>query len=106
MYPHIHKYKFECEKSSMHSHKMNGCTENIIGFSLFHFHYFFGITSYDNHTHYYAGITSLPVKTENGHIHRIEGILEINDMHEHKYSNYTFEDVEYISDGKRHEAYV
>jgi hypothetical protein len=106
MYPHIHKYKFDCEISAGHNHRMSGHTENLIGISVFHFHYFYGISSYNNHTHYYAGITSLPIKTENGHIHRIEGIMEINDLHEHRFENYTFEDIEYISRKKRSEAFI
>ncbi|MCX8131787.1 MAG: YmaF family protein [Clostridia bacterium] len=106
MYPHIHKYKLECENSDNHTHRMVGCTENLIGFSSFHFHYYYGITSYNNHTHYYTGITGLPIKTENGHIHRIEGLLEVNNMHDHKYTSSTSEDVEYFSDKRRNEAYV
>ena len=99
MVPHLHKYKFDCKPSNGHSHKTFGYTDNMIGINIFHFHYFWGICSYTGHTHYYSGFTGLPVKTENGHIHKIEGILELNSLHEHPFSNYTFEEVGYISNG-------
>jgi len=49
----------------------------MIGIEAFHIHAYYGISSYNGHTHYFSGFTGLPIKTENGHIHRIEGILEI-----------------------------
>jgi len=55
------------------------------------------VSNYITHTHYFSGITSLPIKTDNGHIHRMEGILEYNDFHKHKFRGYTFEDVGYTS---------
>jgi len=48
----------------------------MIGIEAFHIHAYYGISSYNGHTHYFSGFTGLPIKTENGHIHRIEGILE------------------------------
>jgi len=39
----------------------------------------------------------MPVKTENGHIHRMEGVLEFNNLHEHGYDGYTFEEISYFS---------
>lgn len=94
---HLHKYKFNCQSSKGHSHRMIGYAGNMIGIGSFHFHFYFGVSSYDNHTHYFSGITGLPVKTENGHIHRMEGVLESNSLHEHEFKGYTFEDISYHS---------
>lgn len=68
----------------------------MIGFYSFHFHFYYGVCSYNNHTHYFSGVTGMPVKTENGHIHRIEGVLELNFMHIHGYEGYTQEDISYL----------
>jgi hypothetical protein len=106
MTPHLHKYKFESNLSNEHKHRLTGYSDGMIGINSFHFHFFNGISSYKNHTHYYSGVTGFPIKTENGHKHKIEGFLEVNNMHEHKFSNYTYEDVSYRSDGLRHEAYI
>ena len=95
MVSHLHKYKFESRSVQGHNHKIIGCTDVMMGISTFHFHYFSGISSYNNHTHYFSGYTGLPIKTENGHIHRIEGLLECNNQHEHKFKDYTFEEIEY-----------
>jgi len=106
MNPHLHKYNFECEAVAGHKHRMIGYTDNRLGVNMVHFHFLYGISSYNSHTHYFSGITGLPIKTENGHIHRIEGILESNNMHEHKYCGYTFEDVAYTGRKQTREAYV
>ena len=106
MNPHMHKYKFESELTGDHKHRLTGFTEGMVGINSFHLHYFNGISSYNNHTHYYTGMTGFPIKTKNGHMHRIEGILETNNMHEHKFNSFTQEDVAYYSDGIIHEAYV
>jgi hypothetical protein len=103
---HLHKYKFESMMSKDHKHRISGYSEGMIGINSFHFHFFNGISSYKNHTHYYSGITGFSIKTENGHKHKIEGTLEANNMHEHKFSNYTNEDVSYHSDRLKHEAYI
>ena len=97
MVPHTHRYRFECEETEFHKHRLHGHTDYMIGINVLHFHYFCGISSYNNHTHYFSGITGLPIKTENGHIHRIEGFLESNNTHEHKFSDFTFEDIEYFN---------
>jgi hypothetical protein len=94
---HIHKYKFDSDVSNIHVHTITGYASSAIGFRNFHFHFFHGVSTYIRHTHYFSGITSLPIKTENGHIHKMEGLLKYNDVHEHKFSGYTFEDVGYIS---------
>ncbi len=94
---HLHKYKLECQITKGHSHRMIGYAGNMIGVGSFHFHFFYGVSSYDNHTHYFSGITGMPVKTENGHIHRMEGLLENNILHEHEFKGYTFEDISYYS---------
>jgi len=106
MYPHMHRFKLESRISNNHKHKMLGYTDNMIGINSFHMHYYYGITSYNGHTHYYSGLTGLPVKTENGHIHKIEGVVEFNNMHDHKYADYTNEDIEYIPGKKTKEAYI
>lgn len=103
---HIHKYSFESDLLNCHNHKIYGYTKNMLGINIFHFHYFYGVCSYLNHTHYYSGITGMPIRTENGHIHKIEGILELNNLHEHEFSDYTFEDIEYISTKFLRRAYI
>lgn len=97
MFSHQHKFRIECEVVNNHKHTILGYTENTIGFNMFHFHHFWGISSYNGHTHYFSGFSGLPIKTENGHIHKLEGILESNNCHEHNFSGHTFEDVQYIS---------
>lgn len=94
---HLHKYKIDSETSNIHKHTVTGYAGNPIGFDSFHFHFFYGVSTYSNHTHYFSGITSLPIRTENGHIHKMDGVLEANDQHEHKFCGYTFEDVGYTS---------
>ncbi len=103
---HLHKFKVDSETSNNHVHNLIGCTENMIGINSFHFHHYYGISSYTNHTHYYSGITGYPIKTDNGHIHKLEGFLEFNNTHEHKFCDYTFEDLEYISNKLSNEAYI
>ncbi len=94
---HLHKYKFESRTANGHTHRLLGYAGNMFGINSLHFHFYYGISSYNQHTHYFCGITGLPVKTENGHIHRMEGILENNCLHDHKYSGYTFEDIAYFT---------
>jgi len=94
---HLHKYKFDSETSKAHKHTITGYLGTPIGFDSFHFHFFYGVSTYSSHTHYFSGITGLPIKTDNGHIHKMEGLLEYNDMHEHKFYGYTFEDIGYTS---------
>lgn len=107
MNPHLHKFKFDSSETNMHKHKIMGYTNNMVGVNTIHFHAFYGISSYDNHTHYFSGITGLPVKTPNGHMHKIEGMLEINNLHDHQMNGYTFEDVAYTPGKKKvKEAYV
>jgi len=97
MKSHMHKYKIECGMENGHNHRLIGCASGMLGIGSFHFHYYYGVSSYRSHTHYFCGFTGMPVKTENGHIHKMEGILEANDMHEHTYKGYTFEEISYIS---------
>ena len=97
---HMHKYKFECKSANGHCHRLIGYAGNMIGFESFHFHFYYGVSSYINHTHYFCGLTGLPIKTENGHIHKMEGVLENNHMHEHEFKGYTFENVSYSSSGQ------
>lgn len=97
MKSHMHKYKFECRMENGHTHILTGYASGMLGIGSFHFHYYYGVSSYRSHTHYFSGFTGMPVKTENGHIHRMEGILEYNDMHEHIYKGYTSEDISCIS---------
>lgn len=106
MSTHVHKFKFNSEISIGHAHTLFGRTDYMIGINSFHFHYFYEICSYTGHTHYYSGITSLPVKTLNGHVHKIEGILEFNNNHDHCFNNFTFEDIEYYSQKRKRQAYI
>jgi len=96
---HIHKYKIECKNTGGHSHKLQGYAGNMLGVGFLHFHIYYGVSSYTTHTHYFYGITSMPVKTENGHVHKMIGVLEANNFHEHTYEGYTFEEISYIPSG-------
>jgi hypothetical protein len=101
----MHKYKFECRMKDGHCHRLMGYAGNMLGVSSFHFHFFYGVCSYNNHTHYFSGITGMPVKTDNGHVHRMEGILEMNGLHEHEFEGYTFEEISYFN-SKQAAGYV
>lgn len=94
---HKHKYAIESSMDACHLHKLEGLTETLFGFGKLHIHAFYGATSYLNHSHRYSGLTGFPVKTANGHIHRMENILEPTLKHQHKYSGYTTEEVSYSS---------
>lgn len=89
---HTHKYKFESQMSNGHNHRLLGYAGNMVGVDSFHFHFYYGVCSYRDHTHYFRGITGMPIKTEKGHIHKMEGLLETNCLHEHEFGGYTFED--------------
>lgn len=106
MSTHLHRYKSDSEIAKGHKHNIYGQTDYMIGINSFHFHYYYEISSYNGHTHYYSGITSLPIKTINGHIHKIEGMLEFNNNHQHKYNIFTFEDVESLTGRKKNQAFV
>ena len=92
---HMHKYKFECKNINGHNHRLSGYAGNMFGVDGFHFHFYYGVSSYTTHTHYFCGITGMPIKTDNGHIHRMSGVLESNSLHEHGYKGYTTEDISY-----------
>lgn len=92
---HAHKYKLDSAMTKGHNHRLLGYTDCSIGLNFLHFHFFYGVCSYNDHTHYYSGFTGIPIKTENGHIHKIEGILQTNIHHKHPFSSYTFENIEY-----------
>lgn len=94
---HLHRYKFECQITEGHNHRLLGYAGNMLGVGNFHFHIFYGVSSYRNHTHYFYGITGMPIKTESGHVHRMEGILESNSLHEHEFKGFTSEDISYYS---------
>jgi hypothetical protein len=93
----MHKYKFECKNVKGHSHRLSGYAGNMLGVDSIHFHFYYGVSSYDNHTHYFCGITGMPIKTENGHIHKMDGMLETYSLHEHEFRGCTFEDVSYFT---------
>lgn len=97
MKSHVHKFRFDCRIENGHNHRLLGYAGAMLGLERLHFHFYYGVSSYSNHTHYFCGITGMPVKTENGHIHRMEGLLENNALHEHKYKGYTSEDISYIT---------
>lgn len=94
---HLHKFSFESDTINGHKHKLTGYAGNMLGIGNYHFHFFYGVCSYDNHTHYFSGITGMPEKTENGHIHKMEGILESYNLHNHDYKGFTFEEISYLT---------
>lgn len=94
---HMHKYKINCKTANGHDHLILGYAGNMLGTTSLHFHFYYGVSSYRNHTHYFYGITGMPTKTANGHIHKMEGSLEKNNLHTHEFSGYTFEDISTIS---------
>jgi hypothetical protein len=93
---HMHYYEFDSLRKNGHTHKMTGYCEGTLGIPGFHFHFFFSVCSYTNHTHYFSGMTGAPIKTENGHIHKMEGFLESNTGHRHQFTDYTSEEVSCI----------
>ncbi len=97
MYFHMHKYRFQCKNVKGHDHRLLGYAGNMLGIDSLHFHFYYGVSSYENHTHYFCGITGFPVRTVKGHIHRMTGMLESNILHEHEFKGYTFEDISYFS---------
>ncbi|HHV60204.1 MAG TPA: hypothetical protein GXX49_07975 [Clostridiaceae bacterium] len=97
MVNHIHDFKFDAEISNCHTHSVAGYTDCMLGVNALHFHYFSGISTYKNHTHHFSGYTGPPIKTENGHVHKISGYLESRSFHSHKFNNYTYEEVSYNS---------
>jgi hypothetical protein len=103
---HMHRFRFDSEMENGHKHRVHGRAEHMIGLGSIHMHIYYGVSAYNSHTHYLSCITGLPVKTENGHIHKMEGVLEFNNLHEHRYSGYTFEEISYISGKSYGEAYI
>lgn len=95
MVNHYHFYKFNSLTGEKHSHRLTGYTEYMFGIGLFHFHIYFGTTSFNGHYHVYSGITGLPIKTSRGHKHKIAGKLNVSNSHCHYYENYTHENIEY-----------
>lgn len=106
MHFHMHKYKLESKESNYHKHKILGYTQHTVGTSSLHFHTFYGVSSHKDHTHYFSGFTGLPVKTPNGHVHKIEEILEENQHHEHAFSGYTDEEIAYVKGKKPIQAFI
>lgn len=106
MNSHIHHFKFDSKMKRGHKHRIIGYADTMIGTNKLHFHFFYGVSTYTDHTHYYSGITGIPIKTDNGHIHKMEGILESMHLHEHKFSGHTFEEISYISGKAYSKAYV
>ena len=102
---HFHKFKMDSKNSCGHDHAITGYAGNMIGINSLHCHMFWGISSYRSHTHYFSGMTGMPIKTENGHIHKMEGMLEMNDSHEHGFTGNTFEEVSYTHGNSMSEAY-
>jgi len=88
----MHKYRFDCQLKNGHNHRLLGYASNMLGLGTFHIHFYYGVSSYQNHTHHFYGITGRPIKTENGHVHKMEGVLECSSLHEHDFKGFTFED--------------
>lgn len=106
MQKHIHHFKIESTMTQGHYHRLIGYTEYIIGAGRFHFHLYSGVSTYTDHTHYFSGVTGLPVKTKYGHIHKIEGVLEVNNRHKHKFEGHTFEEISYNKENKTREVLI
>ncbi len=106
MFKHMHSYKIESMAIDKHCHILMGYTESTVGTDRFHFHFYSGVSTYTDHTHYFSGITGLPIKTENGHIHKIEGLLKSNKLHEHKYIGNTHEEISYSYKKKAGESLI
>ena len=102
---HMHKFKFESNETNYHKHKILGYTEHTIGINTLHFHTFYGVSSYKGHTHYFSGFTVLPIKTPNGHVHKMEGLLEESQLHGHIFFNYTDEEIAYTPREKPIQTY-
>ena len=73
---HLHKYNIESSKDNFHIHRISGYSERMIGIESLHLHMISGVSSYIDHTHNFYCRSGFPIKTKNGHIHKIEGILE------------------------------
>ena len=95
---HLHYFNITTEKDNCHNHIIKGYAGGMIGVGMMHFHSYSGISSYSDHTHDVSGITGLPIKTENGHIHKIDGVSKVKNNHKHKYSGYTEEDIAYTGE--------
>jgi len=98
---HSHEYKIDSTPSKNHKHTAKGFCESMLGFGYFHIHYFYGVSSYDNHTHYFYGFTGFPIKTRNGHVHKINKTLKKSFMHKHDIVGYTAEDISYNYYGEK-----
>lgn len=94
MINHYHFYRFNCLSDQKHSHRLFGHTEYMFGIGLFHFHFYYGSTSYNGHFHTYSGVTGFSIKTDCGHKHKISGKLNLTNSHSHLYENYTCENTE------------
>ena len=103
---HLHKFRIDSHTANGHDHKVSGCVDEAFGTGSLHFHTFLGVSSYRNHTHYFSGVTGPPLKTEHGHVHKIEGMLEMNNVHEHSYNGLTFEELSYIPRRKLNESFA
>jgi hypothetical protein len=95
---HLHRFEIKSDFSGIHFHYIKGYVKNNLGMGKMHIHIYSGVSPIEDHSHIFSGITGPPVKTENGHIHKISGILQTANGHVHKYSGYTFEDVSYLPD--------
>ena len=62
MSDHLHKFEVECSYSGIHMHTIKGYVKNIFGIGRFHFHFYYGVSSYLDHTHYFTGITGIPIQ--------------------------------------------
>lgn len=100
MIHHRHKFEIDSTMNHLHYHRVTGITEPGVGISFYHFHRFSGISNYHQHTHIISGHTSPPIKTENGHMHKINCKLKQSQRHSHNLNGYTFEEIEYMQKSK------
>lgn len=52
MRSHMHKFKFDSRFANGHNHRLLGYASGMIGLGSFHIHFYYGVSSYRNHTHY------------------------------------------------------
>ncbi|MDD4496272.1 MAG: YmaF family protein, partial [Eubacteriales bacterium] len=80
---HLHRFELKSDFSGIHFHYIKGYVKSNIGMGKMHVHVYSGVTPAEDHSHNFSGITGPPVKTENGHIHKISGILQRSAGHIH-----------------------
>ena len=95
---HLHRFEVKSDFSGIHFHVLKGYVRNNLGLEILHFHTCSGTTPVSDHAHFFSSITGPPMKTQNGHIHKLSGVLQETSGHLHKFSGLTDENISYLSD--------